>query len=386
MKKMILLLLVVSLLMLGCEKQPLSVDDGALAYLNGLVGRTSTYSVTEEFRYASLNEFGEQHYVELKQEKTAEEYADDIMKAYPSGRYSLLYHNADKVVMFPVVGLFFQQTDLVHYVFYEGNMAVAYAEVTLLPSGEVDLANQPTIYTDYMEGINRLDETYPNAEILAMVRDSVVIPSYVVRLADDPTLKQYQNDPRSFRHVSAFTTLEEGRALMAEYLSKMQLHYESLPVFPWKSDVNMRRYMPGSFEWTEDPEIDEILQAYEDMQIIPLLTGDLEEEIYALCLLYYHGDLAAEIVIRKDLSKTDSSGWANNHKIVWKRVASKDENGKYIPLEMSSYQKVIQDAQACDESWIGLGVVYNGEFLPVGHVDGNLKYYDSAAKKLLSLD
>ena len=123
------------------------------------------------------------------------------------------------------------------------------------------------------------------------------------------------------------------------------------------------------------------LDTYDTVAAIPLLDNNLQENVYVLHLLYYRNNLIGELVIKRE--KT-ADGFI--YTPVWENAAKKDANGEYIGIAQSQYEKLVSKAQASKTTWDDVGVVFNGQFVPVGYEQNKLTFYDATSDTMIAAE
>ena len=200
------------------------------------------------------------------------------------------------------------------------------------------------------------------------------------------TIQFMYGELMDFKLVEPFKTLEEGRAAFSAYHAEKQKILSELTLYPWVDAAcyyggylgefkNSAEYITaqktGTFTYLEE---------YDSVIAVPLLSEDLQENEYILHLLYYHNQLIAELVLQRT---SDGKTVAP----VWENVADKTPDGKYIPINTSTYVRVLEQVATKNISWENQGVVFsNGQFCPIGLSDGSLMIYNTNTDATTSAD
>lgn len=327
-------------------------------------------------------------YEEIDYLECAEEY---ISSCDDMESFSVNYHNCDYVEAYPLLGTYLENTGMVAYLFYKDEEPVGIATLTIDPAGNVisasdykDMTKTPeyvvalSIEECYMVIVDCLVQ-YPTFEIVGIVLDTEGYPAVypIGKFEGDSTLKYVHGDPREFSLVEPFTSVEEGRAAFALYMREKEKILSEITLYPWVSTefyelgylrefMNTEKYFMekenGNFSYLDE---------YDSVIAVPLLSEELQENIYILHMLYYHNQLIAELIIQR---KPDGS--SITYLPVWENVAEKNEEGSYISINKSMYTSALGSVMSFDSSWENQGVVFQGgQLCPVGLSNGALMTY-----------
>ena len=293
-----------------------------------------------------------------------------------------LYEASQTVETLPILGPELQETDHVAYFFYQGNTLLG---GTTLSIQKTELMGQIS-YTAYnpdqlivktfsdqhcINMFKQCKEKHPDFELLGFVFNTVGYPTiYPIGIAKGESTVKYLfgSELHAFDCVEPFSTLEEGRKAFINYLKEKATLLSELSIFEWSGDhlitalgyLNKYRHQDVLLENRTQEEM-EYLWDQDDYIFIPLMNSNLEEDMCAVHLLFYRGNLIAELVL-EEKDKAFVS--------VWQNVAKKDENGEYIPLTTIHYQDVVNAAKTAYPDKEICGVIFeNGDYVPY-YLDG----------------
>lgn len=331
MKRILGVLLVISLL------------SGCAAPSSGVQGEI-VYDTAYEMYDNKLSTFAEEHYVSegisIDYGKAALDYVnavtlDTLFKTY--------YLKSEKIEIYPVYGTYLEQTDLAVYVFYEAEQPSGIGQLQFDSQGNVISASireiplsssefvQSLSLEQCFESIKSCKENHPDFEIIGLVYCSEGLPVIypVGKNPGDDTIYYVDVEPTEFKLVDAFTSIEAGRSAFSAYLSDREAKLKNLIIFPWENETLTWFGYIGGLNANDEREY---LNDYDNYIVIPLLSSTGEENVYVLHLLYYHSQLIAEVVVKRD---------SEDLNIVWENVAEKNSDGSYVSLECSQYESLV---------------------------------------------
>ena len=191
------------------------------------------------------------------------------------------------------------------------------------------------------------------------------------RAKGDETIKYFMNqEPNAFNLVEPFESIEEGRIAFAKYLAEMEEIKAQLPKFLWETERFFEDgfWSPYSLEYVFDDKEENINKIHlikydvDSWISLPLLDEELNEGVLISHLLYYRNKLIGEAVISRDPQ--------NNLVAVYIEVAQKTDDGAYIAMEKSEYQKSIEKARELYPTIEMEGVMFkDGTYIPFGYQD-----------------
>jgi len=325
--------------------------------------------------------------------------ADDSLKT--------LYQSSQSIEVFPIFFNYFEKTDLLVFLFHKDGEIIGGEILTLEESNDPEntsrLAKAPETVNGYQLSprydnketyINRVElcrSMCPDFRIIALEFDWHGTPEVlpVGYYQEETTIKFWRFDPVEYWRVDPFSTLEEGFRLYENYRQTRAGILSKIPIFSWKNDYSPYSEfgydgcyffcgniaLDPNISTEEHEQLSACNQFKDDSFIIPLLSSELEENVYMLHLFYYHNELIGEIVLRRvkhDVYDGDEY-WYSDFTYVceWKNIAEKDENGNYIPITEIKYQKVVEAAQEANPDHEICGVIFeNGKFVPY-YLDGD---------------
>lgn len=298
------------------------------------------------------------------------------------------YNDADAVRAIPILGTYLEETNLVLYMFYKDASFCSTATLEFDVKGDpIDIELVEFASTDpddyyYVDAISNESsclaimsciEALPDFEILGIVYDNIGYPMTIPigRAKGDETIKYFMNqEPNAFNLVEPFESIEEGRIAFAKYLAEAEEIKAQLPKFLWETE----KFYEGGF-WNaysldyvfEDNEeninkTEYIRNDAESRISLPLLDEELNEGVLISHLLYYRNKLIGEVVISCDPQ--------DNLAAVYFEVAQKTDDGAYIAMEKSEYQKSIEKARELYPNIEIEGVMFkDGTYIPFGYQD-----------------
>lgn len=301
------------------------------------------------------------------------------------------YKEADAVRPIPILGTYLEETNLVLYMFYKDASFCSTATLEFDVKGDpIDIelvefaSNDPDDYY-YVDAISNESsclaimsciEALPDFEILGIVYDNIGYPMTIPigRAKGDETIKYFMNqEPNAFNLVEPFESIEEGRIAFAKYLAEMEEIKAQLPKFLWETERFFEDgfWSPYSLEYVFDDKEENINKIHlikydvDSWISLPLLDEELNEGVLISHLLYYRNKLIGEAVISRDPQ--------NNLVAVYIEVAQKTDDGAYIAMEKSEYQKTIEKARELYPTIEMEGVMFkDGTYIPFGYQDGEM--------------
>ncbi len=299
------------------------------------------------------------------------------------------YSEADAVRAIPVLGTYLEETNLVLYMFYKDTSFCSTATLEFDVKGDpIDIELVEFASTDpdnyyYVDAISNESsclaimsciEALPDFEILGIVYNNsgYPMPIPIGRAKGDETIKYFMNqEPTAFNLVEPFETIEKGRIAFAKYLAEREEIKAQLPKFLWETE----KFYEGGFwnAYSLDYVFDDneeninkteyIRKDAESRISLPLLDEELNEGVLISHLLYYRNKLIGEVVISCDPQ--------DNLAAVYFEVAQKTDDGAYIPMVKSEYQKAIEKARELYPNVEIEGVMFkDGTYIPFGYQDG----------------
>ena len=401
----IIILLIMAALLTGCRPS------------HGLSSTPNTADITEtrkltaslmslaEFNPDETTAFQKEHYIDVPLAddpmQYLQRYIDEFAVTSVSDIIDVSFRTATKVVPYPILGTNLEATDLIAYLFYIdeqptglGMLRVNQAESTVEYYDYTDGKGFPLVlephsieacYSDLVDTLGR----YPDFDIKALVYAthgySTIYP--IGHNKGESTVQFIYGGPKNFLCVEPFATIEEGREALHQYLEKRAQMWSAITVYPWTEDAF---YSPGYLNVFQNtvnyktlyPSMDfSYLDTYDTVAAIPLLDNNLQENVYVLHLLYYRNNLIGELVIKRE--KT-ADGFI--YTPVWENVAKKDTSGEYIGIAQSQYEMLVSKAQASKTTWDDVGVVFNGQFVPVGYEQNKLTFYDATSDTMIAAE
>ena len=301
------------------------------------------------------------------------------------------YRAAEMIRTLPVYGTYLEKTTLFACLFYRDNDL--FAVCTLSVRDDINFVNVSELEAEMnstspkratsnrgcYEIIKDCLQYCPDFEILGLIFQMKGYQAVRIlgKAKDDPYLTFYLGEPKHFRLVDPFTTVEEGREAFAAYFAKKEATLARLPVYEWKKpntnpfintfqsacvlrlreeakNPDLYWYIGGYYE-EDAPEY------YDNYIEIPLLDEKKKEGSCVLCLVYHHSDLLAELVLRKiDVSDREKDDLPME--VLYENAATRNPDGSYVPLQTTLYETVMEK-----EGGDGVRGVYfaNGTYIPV---------------------
>ncbi len=386
MKKLFFLTLVLllSISMVGCSIYDKSFDEQS-EDVETIFDIESGKSNGDEIEENVTNGTQLQFLSALETYVESDKVSDTLLKAYKE---------ADTVKSVPVLGTYLETTDVVAYMFFKDNSICSTAllsfdikgepvSIELAEFAETDISKYPFIDTHSNEAcyiaIKECLSTDPDFEILGVVHSNsgyqTTLP--IGRSKGETVIKYFFNQPMSFNLVEPFESIEEGRIAFAKYLVEQDAIKSEIPIFSWKTEKFYENgfWRKYSLDYIYDDTAenkDKILPFVEAEIVvswisIPLLDEELNEGVLISHLLYYRNQLIGEVVIKENQDYSVSA--------IYARIAHKDADGAYVPIEKSEYQKAIESA-ASDYSHIEIeGVIFDeGRYIPFGYQGDEIIY------------
>lgn len=333
-----------------------------------------------------------------KKEMTADqEYYNALGKTYmntakKSSEFYIYYQASDYVEAYPAYSKYLEPTGTVVYIFYRDGSPFRVAMVSFDSNGNVqedpicrDMTKAPVVVDagsaqDCYLMITECMTRYPDFAIFGITLDPGGFPVVTVvgKQAGDTAIKYVFTEPKAFRLVDPFETLEEGREAFKNYLVEREKIRAEVTIYPWVDttlywDGYIRMFEHSGLADTQEDGRHWYIGKYDSMTAVPLLSSKLEEDVYVLHLLYYHNQLIAEVVLE---CKYDGKDYT--YSAVWENVAEKTADGKFIPLENSQYVSILKSAAAYNSDLSIQCVVYDdGKLIPVGMCEGKRMAFDS---------
>lgn len=296
-----------------------------------------------------------------------------LASADASQRLRTLEAGADRVQALPVYGRQLEATSLTVLAFYAGEqlLGVLTAEHVQTENGTV-LREFFAAHPDAPHGLNdaacerELARAIGllTAERVCGMRFSGLAGGFVTAIGKKPgedTLCWLAGEMTPFAMVSPFTTAKAGRDALAAFYTHRANLLSTLPYFAWEDkealgDHFLYRYTQGDVsKLGRTQEELRYLREYDNSVEIPLLDRDGKENVYLLYLLFDGEDLLAEIVLERNAKD-------GSIRPVQERIAQKDSEGKYIPLQGIAFCTAFNDLwrYTPDASRVQ-GVTFNGE-------------------------
>lgn len=297
------------------------------------------------------------------------------------------YKEADAVRPIPILGPYLEETNIVAYMFFKNNSVCSSAllsfdtkgdpvDIELTEFAESDISKYPFIVAHSNEScyssIKQCLSIDPDFEILGLVFNTLGMQTTlpVGRCKGETTIKYFYNEPMSFNLVEPFESIEEGRIAFAKYLAEREDIKAQLPKFLWETERFFEDgfWSPYSLEYVFDDKEENINKIHlikydvDSWISLPLLDEELNEGVLISHLLYYRNKLIGEAVISRDPQ--------NNLVAVYIEVAQKTDDGAYIAMEKSEYQKSIKKARELYPNIEIEGVMFkDGTYIPFGYQD-----------------
>lgn len=304
------------------------------------------------------------------------------------------YKEADTIKAVPILGTYLEETDVITYMFFKDGSICSTAllsfdikgetiDIELVEFAENDVSKYPFIETHSNEAcyvaIKECLSADPDFEILGIVHNAsgyqTTLP--IGRCKGETVIKYFSNQPMNFNLVEPFESIEEGRTAFAKYLVQQDTIRSEIPIFSWETEQFYengfwRMYSLG-YIYNDTVENQEKIFPLVEAEIvdswisIPLWDEGLNEGVLISHLLYYRNQLIGEIVIKEDPDCSVSALYAI--------IAQKDENGSYISMEKSEYQKAIESASTKHPNVEVKGVIFKeNEYIPFGYQGDEIIY------------
>lgn len=389
--KIIVILLVISLLTGGSanltiesqHQQVSNKNDVEIALCATPLSADAVYQLTNTNVQIKATHFS------LNYNSLAQAYVDNVDE---NNDFATYYRRSDCIEAYPILGTYLDPTGDIAYLFYQDECPFGIAILSLDSVGNVigtpicrDMTSPPayvealSIEDCYMALTCCIKENH-DFEIMGIILDSQGYPAVypVGRQKGDSTIKYMAGHACAFSLVDPFETIEEGYSAFREYQLERKAILSEITIYPW-NDIPF--YESGYIREFKESIVTKqqcgdyaYIENYDSMIAIPLLSSDLNENIYILHLLYYHNQLIAEVVIERKYDGIDYT-----YSSVWENVAKKNADGQYIPLESSQYVRVLNKVSSLKSPMDCQGVVYdNGQLFPVGMQEGKLMVFDSS--------
>ncbi|MBE6646244.1 MAG: hypothetical protein E7611_01225 [Ruminococcaceae bacterium] len=304
-----------------------------------------------------------------------------------------LFKNADTVRSVPLLGTYLEETNIRVYMFFNEGEICSTALLSFDTKGDpVDIELTEFAQTDTSEylyidahsnescysAVKNCMEIDPNFEIIGIVFSTsgyhFTFP--IGRCKGENVIKYFFNEPMLFNLVEPFESIEQGRDAFSEYLSEKEAIKAQLPIFLW-NDVQFYEsgfwnsysleYMYNDTKENQD-QISPIVQYIDSCIAIPLLDENFSEGVLVSHLLYYRNELIGEVVI---CWKAD----AGTAVAVYCDISQKREDGTYVKMDKSEYQKVIERARELYPYIEIAGVIFKEDsYIPFGYEEGQIVY------------
>lgn len=362
------------LFLTGCTTQKVQLDMVAEKLCDEPVHAYDLYCAT------TPSDFERNHYVESPIVTDYQECVRNYTtQTGASTLFAQRFTESDHVDIYPVYGTFLEPTDMIVCVFSTDETATGIGSLTLNASGQAvssyfkDITVLPPVFTalsleDCYMVISECKEENPDFKITGLVYCTTGYPMvYPIGAGiDNNVLHFVYGKPTPYE--PEFTTPEEGCQILAEQRNQLYQLLSEITIFPWKTaSFSMDGYIR---RLSSLPPI--VSSDYDLSVAIPLLTDDLDEDVYILHLLYKDYQFIGEYIIRRTRGELDT------YKVIWEHLVSDGE-----PAE-SEYLKVLTQAFAVDKAWTPQGVIFDDGFKPVGISGNQVLYYDSETNSLKS--
>ena len=303
------------------------------------------------------------------------------------------YGDADNVMPIPIFGTYLEETDVVLYAFFKDEVVCSTAmlsfniknnpvDIELVEFAQTDTSKYPYVFAHsneacYLE-VKECLTVMPDFELLGIVLNDAGYPSAIPvgRCKGETVIKYFFNEPLNFNLVEPFETIEEGRIAFAKYLAERDTIKMQLPVFPWKNarffegGVWMEYSLDDMFDDSNVGNKNKIMPMQSDVDswiALPLLDENLQEGIFISHLLYCKNKLIGEVITVRGANEQLFGAYIE--------VAEKANDGTYIPIEKSEYQKAIETARSLFPHIEIKGVIFkNGEYIPFGYQGEEVVY------------
>ncbi|HII95701.1 MAG TPA: hypothetical protein HA367_08245 [Candidatus Methanofastidiosum sp.] len=286
-----------------------------------------------------------------------------------SDEFKELYNNAEDISLIPVYGMYLENTSLAVCLFrkedellgtktihvFEEDGMTQIAEFTSI-IGDTSARN-PLSDRQCFLAISSSQADYPSFELLGMVYYAIGYKiTYPIGILDgEEYIKFYNGSASNFGWVEPFSTVDEGRDKFNMYWNIRTSIINSIPTFPWKTEVlyeqgYINKYKHQDVFTMGETPVDNLYD-YETVIAIPLLDENGEENVYVLHLLYIQNYLIGEVILK------NQDGIYTSVSAVY---AEKTVTGGYIPLLGINYVDTVKDLLAGGDQTQVVGIGFDG--------------------------
>jgi len=385
------IVLVIGLVLAGCRTNPTALiqdPQGNFGSDSASIELCVTpLSADNKYQLSSVieqNEMASSRWQALDFVSIAKDY---VNSAEANEEFVAYYRNSDRVDAYPILGTYLEPTGSAVYLFYQREEPYAVAKLSLDSAGNIaetpvcrDMTNPPKVVDaqsieDCYLSIVQCFSEIPDFDVMGIVLPSEGYPATypIGKQSGEATIKYMAGEAKNFDLVDPFETLKDGYNAFSKHLTERKQILSQITIYPWmKHSFYETGYIRQYKNTLLLKDMPWYMEKYDSLVAVPLLSSDLEENVYILHLLYYHNQLIAEIVIERK-----NEGEIYSYSVVWENVGVKDETGEYTPIETSQYVKSLNSAAAHRAAWESQGVVYdNGKLIPVGVCEGKLVAFD----------
>jgi len=332
-----------------------------------------TYEKSTAYR---RNVFGDEHY------KTDVEYGvtdpkacvDEYLSENAWTEIQPILEKTDRVDMLPIVGYFFQTTDLAVVVFYDDNVKIGAVIVQLDESlskinnrfnyNSTEMNNAFLGFKDTfspdgcLEHINDTESYFEGFTVTALmfnVSESLGNGSLMC-------VGKYDNDESLYVHhyagiidipyIGKVTSIKEAREKYAEFKVFEKEQYQSLKLFEWWDGLSGYMSMVSGSAHRDDYPSFLKTGEYEWYLEVGLINGDYKSDEYVWGLVYDGSKLIAEVIVHKNKETSE-------REVIVMTDAKKNENGEYV-AQSSELIDLFNRVKSTNENIDIVGIQYDG--------------------------
>ena len=317
MKKLLIIIftLVLFIFVVSCNEVATISDDFSTSITHDKSDFTSIYPQIEDARLE--NGIIEDYYVDDAIDLNIVDHLSLYAESDTSSdEFKELYNNADDISLIPVYGMYLENTSLAVCLFRKENELLGTKTIHVFEEdGMTQIAEFTSIIGDTSArnplsdrqcflAISSSQTDYPSFELLGMVYYAIGYKiTYPIGILDgEEYIKFYNGSASDFGWVDPFSTVDEGRDKFNIYWNIRTSIINSIPTFPWKTEVLREQGYIRKYKHQDVFDMDETpfdnLYDYESVITIPLLDENGEENIYVLHLLYIQNYLIGEVILK----------------------------------------------------------------------------------------